>query len=93
MPYFSFKSFYVTDTLLFCVVLCIQLAEMPDIVFRITLVGIAGGNFLLSLVIEVSMIRGVLSHFVIYVAFCNIVALIAIWNETLFLSSEQMTTT
>ena len=53
---FSFKSLCVIDALLFCLVLCIQVAEMPDAVFRITLVGIAGGNFLLSLIIEVSMI-------------------------------------
>lgn len=68
-PLFSFKSLYVIEALLFCVVLCIQLAEMPDAVFRITIVGIAGANFLLSLFIEVSMIlQGCFSHILQYMS-------------------------
>ena len=76
---FSSKSLYVIDTLLFCVVLCIQLAEMPDAVFRITLVGIAGANFLLSLFIEVSMIFQGYS-----VIFQDMSLLITLWQPSHF---------
>lgn len=77
--YFTFKSSCVINTL-FCVVLCIQLAEMPDAVFRITLVGIAGGNFLLSLFIEVSMIfQGCFSHILQYMSL-----FVTLWHPSYF---------